>query len=180
MRPSVHRVRCGCSVILSRVRLFATPWTAAHQTSLSLTISWSLPNFTSIGLVMPSSHLILCHPLLLLPAIFPIVHVHKSWPQSSKTPQHHNPSQCFVRLQAQRVMTQVDLILWKTLKKCWCLGHTSAWHMQILTYYFMKVLLFTWSYTYYAYERVHVYVLGQVIFLDCGYKCKSFDLYHTE
>ena len=53
----------------SRVQLFATPWTAAHQASLSLT-SRSLPKFMSIELVMPFNHLILCCPLLLLPSIF--------------------------------------------------------------------------------------------------------------
>ena len=47
------------------------PWTAACQSSLSLTISWSLPKFMSIELVMSSNHLILCHPCLLLPSIFP-------------------------------------------------------------------------------------------------------------
>ena len=52
---------------LSRVRLFATPWIAAHQASLSITNSQSSPKPMSIELVMPSSHLILCHPLLLLP-----------------------------------------------------------------------------------------------------------------
>ena len=56
---------------LSRVRLFVTPWTAAHQASLSITNSQSLPKLMSIELVMPSNHLILCHPLLLLPSIFP-------------------------------------------------------------------------------------------------------------
>ena len=56
---------------LSHVWLFATPWTAARQTSLSLAISWSLPKFSSIEAVMPSNHLILCHPLLLSPSIFP-------------------------------------------------------------------------------------------------------------
>ena len=60
---------------LSRVWLFATPWTAAHQTSLSITVSWSLPKLMSIESVMPSSHLILCHPLLLLPSIFPSIRV---------------------------------------------------------------------------------------------------------
>ena len=55
---------------LSRVRLFATPWTAAPQASLSFTISWGLLRLTSIELVMPSNHLLLCHPLLLLPSIF--------------------------------------------------------------------------------------------------------------
>ena len=58
---------------LSRVRLFATPWTAARQASLSITNSWSLLKLMSITLVMPSNHLILCHPLLLLPSIFPSI-----------------------------------------------------------------------------------------------------------
>ena len=52
--------------LLSRVRFFATPWTAACQASLSFTISWSLLKLMSIESVMSSSHLILCHPLLLL------------------------------------------------------------------------------------------------------------------
>ena len=51
----------------------ATPWTATHQASLSLTISQSLPKFMSVALVMPSSHLILWHPLLLLSSIFPSI-----------------------------------------------------------------------------------------------------------
>ena len=60
---------------LSRVRLFAIPWTAAHQASLSITKSQSLLKFISIELVMPSNHVILCHPLLLLPLIFPSIRV---------------------------------------------------------------------------------------------------------
>ena len=57
----------------SRVQLFVTPWTAARQASLCLTISWSLPTFMFIALVMPSSHLILWHPLLLLLSILPSI-----------------------------------------------------------------------------------------------------------
>ena len=60
---------------LSRVRLFATPWTTAHQASLSITSSHSLPKLMSIESVMPSNHLILCHPLLFLPSIFPSIGV---------------------------------------------------------------------------------------------------------
>ena len=62
---------------LSRVRLFVTPWTAAHQASLSIINSQSLPKLMSIELVMPSNHLILCCPLLLLPSIH-MVHAAKS------------------------------------------------------------------------------------------------------
>ena len=61
--------------LLSRVQLFATPWTAARQASLSITNSRSLLKLTSIELVMSSNHLILCHPLLLLPSIFPSIRV---------------------------------------------------------------------------------------------------------
>ena len=58
---------------LSRVQLSATPWTAAHQASLSITNSQSLPKLTSIESVMPSNDLILCCPLLLLPSILPSI-----------------------------------------------------------------------------------------------------------
>ena len=61
--------------LLSRVRLFATPWIAACQASLSITNSRSLLKLMSIELVMPSSHFILCCPLLLLPSIFPSIRV---------------------------------------------------------------------------------------------------------
>ena len=61
--------------LLSHVRLFATPWTAALQPSLSITNSQSLLKLMSIESVMPSNHLILCHPLFLLPSIFPSIRV---------------------------------------------------------------------------------------------------------
>ena len=73
---------------LSRVRLFATPWIAARQASLSTTNSRSSPKLMSIESVMPSSHFILCHPLLLLPSIPPSIRVfsnestlHMRWPK---------------------------------------------------------------------------------------------------
>ena len=61
--------------LLSRVHLFATPWTAACQASLSITNSWSLPKLMSIESVMPSNYLILCRPLLLPSSIFPSIRV---------------------------------------------------------------------------------------------------------
>ena len=71
---------------LSHVQFFATPWTAACQASLSFTISWSLLKLRSVESVMPSSHLILCHPLL--PSVFPSIRVfsseavlHIRWPE---------------------------------------------------------------------------------------------------
>ena len=73
---------------LSCVWLFATPWTAARQASLSITNSWNLPRLMSIELMMPSSHLILCRPLVLLPSIFPSIWIfssesvlHIRWPK---------------------------------------------------------------------------------------------------
>ena len=72
----------------SHVQLFATPWTAAPQASLSITNCWSLLKLMSIESLLPSSHLILCHPLLLLPSIFPSIRVfsnesalHIRWPK---------------------------------------------------------------------------------------------------
>ena len=74
--------------LLNRVQLFVTPWTAACQASLSITKSQSLLKLMSMESVMPSNHLILCHPLLLLPSIFPSIKVfsnesvlHIRWPK---------------------------------------------------------------------------------------------------
>ena len=73
---------------LSHVHLLVTPWTAARQASLSITNSRSLPKPMSLESVMPSNHVILCHPLLLLPSIFPSIKVfsnesvlHIRWPK---------------------------------------------------------------------------------------------------
>ena len=76
-----RKTQCGSQIssfvvvvqLLSRVQLFGTPWTAGCQASLSFTISQSLLKLKSIELVMPSNHLILCRPLLLLPSIFPSI-----------------------------------------------------------------------------------------------------------
>ena len=65
----------GSVQLLSRVRLFVTPWTAACQASLSITNSWSLLKLMSIESVMSSNHLTLCHALLLLPSIFPSMRI---------------------------------------------------------------------------------------------------------
>ena len=77
-------VQFSCSVVSDS----ATSWTAAHQASLSITNSRSLLKLMSIELVMPSNHLILCHPLLLLPSVFPSIRVfcnelvlHIRWPK---------------------------------------------------------------------------------------------------
>ena len=71
----VYLSRISSVQSLSRIRLFATPWTAARQASLSITNSWSLLKLMSNESVMPSIHLILCRPLLLLPSVFPSIRV---------------------------------------------------------------------------------------------------------
>ena len=86
--PALHAQDGGGIRSPSRVWLFSTPCTTAHQASLSFTISLSLLKLMSIESVMPSNHLILCHPLLLLPSIFPHIKVfsnelalHIRWPK---------------------------------------------------------------------------------------------------
>ena len=77
--PVLGPAECAATVVFvhsfSRVQLFVTPWTAAHQASLSFTISQSLLRLMSLKLVMSSNHLILCHPLLLLPSLLPSIRV---------------------------------------------------------------------------------------------------------
>ena len=92
---------------LSRVQLFATPWTTAHQAFLSITNSQIPPKPMSIESVMPSNHLILCHPLLLLPSVFPSIRVFSNesavpirWPKywsfsSSISPSSEHPGLIF-------------------------------------------------------------------------------------
>ena len=108
---SVHRSRASSKPLhqfssiqsLSRVRLFATPQTAALQASLSITNSWSLPKLMCIELVMPSNHVILCHPLPLPPSMLPRIRVFPNesalcirWPKywsfsSSISPSNEHP-----------------------------------------------------------------------------------------
>ena len=73
--PCLRQLQFSSVQLLSHVRLSATPGTAARQASLSITNSRSLPKLMSIVLVMPSNHLILCHPLLLPPSILPSIRV---------------------------------------------------------------------------------------------------------
>ena len=79
---------------LSRVQLFATPWTAARQASLSITNCRSLPKLMSIASVMPSNHLILRRPLLLLPSIFPSIRVFANVRKSKMTRSSPNLRNC--------------------------------------------------------------------------------------
>ena len=108
---------------LSRVQLFVTPWTAAHQASLSFTISWSLLKLMSIESVMPSNHIILCCPLLLLPSIFPSIRVfsnesalHIRWPKYWSISFSISPSDEYSRLLSFRIDWFDLLAVQETLK----------------------------------------------------------------
>ena len=100
---------------LSRVRLSVTPWTAARQAFLSITASWSLFKLMSIESVMPSNHLILRHPLLLPPAVFPSIRVfssesalHIRWPKYWSFSFSINPSNEYLGLISR--MDWLDLL----------------------------------------------------------------------
>ena len=123
---------------LSRVRLFATPWTAARQASLSITNSWSLLRLMSIESVMPSNHLILCHPLLLPPSIFPSIRVFSSesalpirWPKYWSFSFNISPSNEYSGLISFR-MDWLDLLAVQGTLKSLLQHHSSKasilWH----------------------------------------------------
>ena len=111
---------------LSHLQFFATPWIAARQALLSFTISRNLVKFMSIELVMPSYHLVLCHPLLLLPSIFPSIRVfsdeltlHISWPKYSHLSFSINPSSEYSGLISFRTDRFHLLAVQGTLKSPW-------------------------------------------------------------
>ena len=140
--------------LLSHVQLFSTPWIAAHQASLSIANSRSLPKLMSIKSVMPSSHLILCCPLLLLPPIPPRIRVfsnestlHMRWPKYwnfsfSISPSNEHPGLISFR------MDWLDLLaVQRTLKSL--LQHHSPkasilWHSAFFTV--LSFNLFTYIY----------------------------------
>ena len=123
---------------LSHVWHFATPWTTACQVSLSITSPWSLLKLMSIQLVRPSNHLILCHPLLLLPSIFPSIRVfsnesvlHIRWPKYWIFSFNISPSNDYSGLISFR-MDWLDLLAVQGILKSLLQHHTSKasihWH----------------------------------------------------
>ena len=129
--PVDRRGNTICSVqSLSHVRLFATPWTAACQASLSITNSRSLLRLMSIKSVMPSSHLILCHPLILLPSVFPSIRVFSNkfvlcirWPEYRSFSLSISPSNKYLGLIYFRIDLFDPLAVQETLKS---LQHHSS------------------------------------------------------
>ena len=121
---------------LSRVRLFATPWIAAHQASLSITNSRSSLRLTAMESVMPSNHLILCHPLPLLPSIFPSIRVfshestlHIRWPKYWSFSFSISPSNEYSGLISFRI-DRFDLLAVQGILKSFLQHH--SWKASIL------------------------------------------------
>ena len=141
-----------CSVqLLSRVRLFATPWIVACQASLSITNSWSSLKLTSIESVIPSSYLILCHSLLLLPPVHPNIRVFSNesclrmrWPKYwsfsfSIIPSKEHPGLIFFR------MDWLDLLAVQGTRKSLLQHHSSKASILRCSAFFIafnKYLLF--------------------------------------
>ena len=135
----------------SCIQLFATPWTIACQASLSFTSSWNLLRFLSIESVMPSNHLILCHPLLFLPLIFPSIRVfskqlalHIRWPKYWSFSFSNSPSNKHLGLISFRIDWFDLFVVQETLKSLlqhhswkasilWC----SAFFMDQFSYLYM-------------------------------------------
>ena len=130
---------------LSLVRLFVIPWTSALQASLSITNSQSLPKLLSIESVMPSNHLILCHPLLLLPSIFPRIRVfsnesalHIRWPNywsfSFNSPSNEHPGLISFR------MDWLDLLAVQGTLKSLLQHHSSKTSILLSSVFFIVQL----------------------------------------
>ena len=142
--------------LLSRIQLFVTSWTAARQAPLFSTISWSLLKFMSIESVVVYNHLLLCHPLLLLPSIFPSIRVfsnelalHIRWPKYWSFSFSISPSKGFPGLISFR-MDWFDSLLSKelsrifsstTVRKHQFFGMHSAFFMAQLSHLYMT----TWK-----------------------------------
>ena len=135
--PSEPAVQFSSVQSLSRVQLFATPWTAAQQASLSITNSWSLLKFKSIEFMIPFNHLIPCRPLLLLPSIFPSIRVFSNesalrirWPKYWSFSFSISPSNEYSGLISFR-MDWLDLLAVQGTLKSLLQHHSSKVSIQI-------------------------------------------------
>ena len=144
--------------LFSRVRIFATPWTAAYQASLFITNSQSLLKLTSIESVMPSNHLILFHPLLLPPSIFPSIRVssnesvlHIRWPKYWSFSFSIRPSNEYSRLISFR-RDWLDLLAVQGTLKSILQYHSSKAYIaeqrnqsEKATYYMITIYIAFWK-----------------------------------
>ena len=156
------KIQVGCCSVqlLSHVRLFVTPWTAAHQASLSVTNSWSLLKLMPIELMMPSSHLILCLPLLLLPPVPPSIRVFSNesalcirWPKYWSFSFIIGPSNEYSGLISFRIDCFDLLAVQGTLKSL--LQHTLK---SLLQHHNMKALIL-WCSAFFMAQLSHPYMI---------------------
>ena len=136
---------------LSPVWLFTTPWAAAHQASLSFTVSRSLLKPMSIESVMPSNHLVLCHPLLLVPSVFPSIRIFSNesvlcirWPKYQNFSFNLSPSNEYSGLISFRIdwfdlLARVfsSITIWKhqffnSKPSLWFYSHIHIWLLEKL------------------------------------------------
>ena len=152
--PAQHFSWCTLQ-LLSHVQLFVTPWTAARQASLSITTSQSLLKFMSFESLMPSNHLIICHPLLLPPSIFPSIRVFSSesalpirWPKYWSFRFNISPSNDYSGLISFR-MDCLDLLAVQGTLKSLLQHHSSKasvlWHSAFFTVQFSLPYMTTWK-----------------------------------
>ena len=148
-----HSVQFSSVQSLSCVRLFATPWTAAHQASLSITSSRSLLKLMSFELVMPSTHLVLCGPLFLLPSIFPSIRVFSSdsvlcirWPKYWSFSSSISPSNEYSGLISFR-MDWLDLLAVQGTLQSLLWHHSSKASILQCSAFFIVQLSYPYTYT---------------------------------
>ena len=145
-KESLIILQLSSAQLLSHIQLFATPWTAAHQASLSITNSRSLLKLRSIESVTPSNHLILCRPLLLLPSIFPNIRVfsnesvlHIRWPKYWSFNLNISPSNEYSGLISFR-MDCLDLLAVQGILKSLLQHHSSKASILWCSAFFMVQL----------------------------------------
>ena len=131
--------------LLTHVWLFVTPWTTACQASLSITNSQSLPKLMSIEMVMPSNHLILCRPILLLPSIFTNIRVfsnesalHIRWPKYWSFSFSINPSNEHTGLISFRT-DWLDLLAVQGTLKSLLQHRSSKHHLQLSAFFIVQI-----------------------------------------
>ena len=144
---------------LSQVQLFATPWTAACQASLSFTVSWSLLKLLSIESVMTSNHPIDCHPLLLLPSIFPRIRVFSNgsvlrirWPNYWSFSFSISPSNKYSGM----IQFRID----------WFYLFAIQWNLKSLLQHYSSNALIPWhSVSIWSNFHIHIMITGKTIAL---------------
>ena len=178
MSPESPALQFSSVQLLSRVQLFETPWTTAHQASLFITNSWSLLQLMSIESVMPSNHLILCHPLLLLPSIFLSIRVfsnesviHITWPKYWSFSFKISPSNEYSRLISFR-MDWMDLLAVQGTLESFFQHHTSKAFILQCSAFFIVQLSHPYMTTGKTIALTRQTFVGRVMFLLLWKTCK--------